>query len=159
LTFAVAAAALMGASCLKRSETNCTPKAPSSEAAQIQTYAAANSMTVTAHSSGLYYQVINPGSGPMATINSRIVITYTGMLLNGTVFDQRTTPNNQATSPNNPWLLADLIEGWQVGIPLIRKGGRIQLLVPSSMGYGCSDYRSIPGNSVLFFDITLVDVL
>jgi len=125
----------------------------------MQAYAAAHGMTVTAHSSGLLYQVINPGSGPMATINSSIVITYTGMLLDGTIFDQRITPNNTQTSgPESPWLLSKVIEGWREGIPLIRKGGRIQLIVPSSLGYGCSAYHAIPGNSILFFDITLVDV-
>jgi FKBP-type peptidyl-prolyl cis-trans isomerase FkpA len=157
--FALLCMLFTGPGCVKKAP-DCTPKTTASEAPQIQAYAAANNMNVIAHSSGLYYQVIDPGSGAMATINSSIVITYTGMLLNGTIFDQRITPNNtQTTGSESPWLLNKLIEGWRVGIPLIRKGGRIQLIVPSSMGYGCAAYGAIPADSILFFDITLVDVL
>jgi FKBP-type peptidyl-prolyl cis-trans isomerase FkpA len=149
---------LTGPGCVKN--TACTPKSASSEAAQIQNYASANGITAVATSSGLYYQVLDPGTGASPSINSRVVITYTAMLLDGTVFDQRTTPNNtQATGPDSPWALGDLIEGWRIGIPLIKKGGHIKLIVPSSMAYGCTGYGTIPGNSVLFFDINLVDVL
>jgi FKBP-type peptidyl-prolyl cis-trans isomerase FkpA len=149
---------LTGLGCVKN--TACTPKAASSETTQIQNYATANGIAAVATSSGLYYQIIDPGSGASPSITSKVVITYTAMLLDGTVFDQRTTPNNSQTpGPDSPWVLGDLIEGWKIGIPLIKKGGHIKLIVPSSMGYGCASYGAIPGNSVLFFDINLVDVL
>ena len=119
----------------------------------MQSFASSNGITATVHASGLYYQVIDPGSGPSPSGNSIIYITYTGKLLDGTVFDQQT--NSSATG----WPLSQLIEGWRVGIPLIQKGGHIQLIVPSSMAYGCTGYGAIPGNSVLFFDITLVNIL
>ena len=158
LPFALLFMMFAGPRCVKNS--SCTPKMPASEAAQMQAYCAGNGITPTIHSSGLFYQILSTGSGATATMNSRIVITYTGKLLNGTIFDQRTTPNNtQASGAESPWPLSQLIEGWQIGISLIQKGGHILLVVPSSMGYGCSDYASIPGNSILFFDITLVDVL
>jgi FKBP-type peptidyl-prolyl cis-trans isomerase FkpA len=51
-----------------------------------------------------------------------------------------------------------LIEGWKIGLPLLKKGGHIKLYVPPSLGYGPSPNRNIPGNSVLIFDIRLVDV-
>jgi FKBP-type peptidyl-prolyl cis-trans isomerase FkpA len=138
---------------------SCTPNSPASEYAQMQAYCTANAITPTVHPSGMFYQVLTQGSGPAATTNSKIVITYTGKLLDGTVFDIRTTPNNtQPTGSESPWPLTQLIEGWKVGIPLIQKGGRIQLVVPSSMAYDCTGRGTIPGNSVLFFDITLVDV-
>jgi FKBP-type peptidyl-prolyl cis-trans isomerase FkpA len=146
---------LSGQSCLK--ETTCNSKEPSAEALDMQTFAANAGMTTTAHPSGLLYQIIDPGTGPGPTASSKIAITYTGTLLNGTIFDQRSTPNNTATDP--PWALGDLIEGWRIGIPLIGQGGHIKLIVPSSMAYGCTGYGSIPGNSILFFDIHLVQVL
>jgi FKBP-type peptidyl-prolyl cis-trans isomerase FkpA len=147
----------IGVRCVKGS--SCTPKTVASEAPQIQSFAAANAITATAHTSGLYYEVIDQGTGVTPTLNSKIVITYTGTLLNGTIFDQKTTPNNEATGPNSPWPLSDLIEGWRIGIPLIKAGGRIKLIVPSAMAYGCTGYGSIPGNTVLYFDITLVNVV
>jgi FKBP-type peptidyl-prolyl cis-trans isomerase FkpA len=145
---------IIGPRCVKSSA--CTPKTPSSEVAQIQNFATTNGINAVAHSSGLYYEIIDPGSGPTPSQSSNVVITYTGMLLDGTVFDQRTTPNNTTTDP--PWPLSQLIEGWKVGIPLIQKGGHIKLIVPSSMAYGCAGYGIIPADAVLYFDINLVDV-
>jgi len=72
--------------------------------------------------------------------------------MNGTVFDEQLTPNTE------PWTLGGLIKGWIIGIPLIQEGGHIKLIIPSSLGYGCDQYYAIPGNSVLYFDIHLVDV-
>jgi FKBP-type peptidyl-prolyl cis-trans isomerase FkpA len=135
---------------------SCTPKHVSSEASQIQAYAAANGINATAHPSGLYYEIIDPGSGTAASSSSEISITYTGKLLNGYLFDQQTTPNNTSYDP--AWPLADLIPGWQIGIPLIKKGGQIKLIIPSALAYGCKGKGMVPGDAVLFFDIQLVDV-
>jgi FKBP-type peptidyl-prolyl cis-trans isomerase FkpA len=130
----------------------CKPKSIDSETAQMQAFAATNGITATRHSSGLYYEIISPGNGQIPAANSKIVITYTGKFMNGETFDELTTPNTEA------WPLSDLIRGWAIGIPLIKEGGRIKLIIPSSLGYGCEQYYSIPGNSVLYFDVTLVDV-
>jgi FKBP-type peptidyl-prolyl cis-trans isomerase FkpA len=140
-----------GLSCLKGSDP-CNPKTVASESTQMQAYCAGNGITPTTHSSGLLYQIMNPGTGATATANSTIYITYVGKLVDGTVFDQQS--NSSATG----WPLNQLIEGWRVGIPLIKEGGEIKLVVPSSMAYGCSGYGAIPGNAILFFDITVVDV-
>ena len=144
--------AIVFSGCTKEKKA-CSPKSPASEVSQMQAYAAANGINATAHSSGLYYEIIDPGSGPVANSSSKIVITYTGKFMNGDTFDEMLTPNTQ-----QPWNLTGLIEGWIIGIPLIQEGGHIKLLVPSSLAYGCDQYYSIPGNSVLFFDIHLVDV-
>lgn len=130
----------------------CKLKAPSKEEGQILAYAQAEGFDVVKHPSGLYYQIVDPGTGTQPTSASNITITYVGKFLNNQKFDEGTTPNTPA------WPLSGLIEGWKIGIPLIKAGGRIRLIVPSSQGYGCEDYYTIPGNSVLFFDITLVGV-
>ncbi len=131
---------------------SCKPNPVGKEVAQIQAYASANGITATAHSSGLYYEIINMGSGPKANASSKISITYTGKYMNGQVFDEQLTPNVKL------WDLSGLIQGWVIGVPLISEGGHIKLIVPSSLAYGCAQYYDIPGNSVLFFDIHLVDV-
>ena len=131
---------------------SCEPKSPGSEVTQIQAYITANGINATAHPSGLYYEIVDMGSGPKANSNSKISITYTGKLMNGQTFDEKLTPNVAL------WPLNGLIEGWIIGIPLINEGGHIKLIVPSSLAYGCEQYYDIPGNSVLFFDIHLVDV-
>lgn len=140
---------LTSAGCVK--DAVCIDKTVQSEQAEIVNYAATNGITATAHSSGLYYQITSSGSGPSPTIASRVSIKYTGKLLNGTVFDsQTTTPVTYG--------LNGMILGFQVGLPLIQKGGTIKLIIPSSMAYGCNGFGSVPGNSILYFDIELTDV-
>ena len=110
--------------CVKN-EQACSNVAPASEEAQIQAYATANGIAATKHSSGLYYQVVNPGSGASPSLTSKVFLTYKGQLLNGTTFDQGTDPSRTG------WQLKGLIEGWQIGLPLIKKGGKIKLIIPS----------------------------
>lgn len=114
--------------------------------AAIQAYIKSNNITATKDPSGLYYDVVTPGTGNYPAVNSLITVNYTGKLLDGTVFDSGTI-NNQA--------LSSLIKGWQIGIPHINTGGRILLLVPSALGYGNAANGGIPANSVLIFTIDL----
>ena len=140
------------AGCLKSSSSqSCTPASVSSEEPAIIAYASANGINTTRHSSGLYYEIISPGNGVTPSVNSKIFVTYTGKLLDGRVFDQ------QANADQTGWVLGRLIAGWQIGLPLIQKGGEIKLIVPSSLAYGCGS-GSLPANSILYFDIHLVDV-
>ncbi|MGQ0740235.1 MAG: FKBP-type peptidyl-prolyl cis-trans isomerase [Bacteroidota bacterium] len=135
--------------CLK--DTSCQPKTVASEDAEMQNYAVSNGMSVIQHNSGMYYQIINPGSGAVPNYNSILSVKYTGKLMNGTIFDSRTT------SPIT-LQLGGVIAGWQLGLQLIQKGGIIKLIIPSSMAYGCQPNGPIPGNSILYFEIELVDV-
>jgi FKBP-type peptidyl-prolyl cis-trans isomerase FkpA len=141
---------LLNLSCFK--DKSCVPKTPASEVGSLNAYCAGNGITPTVDPSGLFYQILDPGTGATASVNSKVFITYTGKLVNGTIFDQ------QSNSSLTGWVLSKLIEGWRVGIPKIKVGGHILLVVPSSMGYGCEGYGAIPANSILFFDVTLVDI-
>ena len=138
-----------GASCIK--DTGCQNKTVQSEEAAIAAYALANGITGTTHSSGVYYQVTAAGSGPTPTLSSQVSVTYTGKLLDGTVFDSKTTAVIFA--------LSGTIPGFQIGLQQIQKGGTIKMIIPSSLAYGCSGSGSIPGNSIIFFEVHLVDVL
>jgi FKBP-type peptidyl-prolyl cis-trans isomerase FkpA len=74
-------------------------------------------------------------------------VKYTGRLTNGSVFD---------SSTGATFALANLITGWQQGIPYIGKGGKITLYLPPSLGYGSQASGSIPANSILIFEIELI---
>jgi FKBP-type peptidyl-prolyl cis-trans isomerase FkpA len=146
--------ALSGTGCLKNAGSNgCTDKLVSSEVAAMQTYATNNGMTASTHSSGIMYQVINPGSGVTPTGTSRVFVKYTGKYIsNNNTFD------SQADHTQTGWFLNTLIPGWQIGIPLINEGGIIKLIVPSSLAYGCRGFAAIPPDAILYFEIELVDV-
>ncbi|KQB99961.1 FKBP-type peptidyl-prolyl cis-trans isomerase [Pedobacter sp. Hv1] len=118
--------------------------------AAIVDFIAKNSIVAVKHSSGLYYQVIAQGSGNDITISNTVSVNYEGRLLSGSVFDKSTTT---ATFP-----LSNLILGWQKGIPLVKKGGKIRLLIPSGLGYKNEARTGIPANSVLDFTVEVVNV-
>jgi FKBP-type peptidyl-prolyl cis-trans isomerase FkpA len=141
----ILALALTGCS-KKDNDGGCTPAAELD--VEMQNYISANGITATKHASGMYYQVIEPGSGATPTINSTVKANYTGKYTNNTSFD-----SGVASFP-----LTGVIEGWQIGIPLIQQGGKIKLIIPPYLAYGCDDYRGIPGNSVLVFDVELLEV-
>lgn len=118
----------------------------------IKGFLAKNSITALRHESGVYYQIIDSGDDGILvyTANTNITAYYTGKLLKGNVFDK--TSNTPIT-----FKLAQVIQGWQIGIPLIQKGGKIRLFIPSGYGYGPSGSGPIPANAVLDFDIELVN--
>lgn len=118
----------------------------------INDYLSQNSIEATKHSSGLYYTITTEGSGSHPTATSTVEVRYTGYLTDNTVFDQ-TDGNTTAT-----FNLQGLITGWQIGIPLLKVGGKGTFFLPSALGYGSQSTGNIPGNSVLIFDIELVNI-
>ena len=119
----------------------------------IQAYIKANNITATKDSaSGLYYQIITQGTGANANSKSTVTVNYTGKLLNGSTFDT-TTGRGSFTSS-----LQNVIAGWTIGVPFVKVGGRILLLIPSGLGYGNNAAGVIPANSVLVFTIDLLGV-
>lgn len=117
--------------------------------AVILKYLADNSLVADSTASGLYYVIADSGIGPNPTSNSLVKVYYKGYLTNGVTFDE-----NPAGLPRD-FLLNGVIKGWTEGVPLIKKGGMIKLLIPSALGYGATEQASIPASSVLIFDIKL----
>lgn len=103
---------------------------------------------------GVYYVIDTLGIGnDIFTSATQITVGYKGSLLTGTIFTQ--------TDRFHPtYTLGQLIRGWQVGIPQIKQGGTVTLLVPSRNAYGpfSQTQVGIPANSVLRFDIKLYGV-
>lgn len=118
----------------------------------IVDYIATNGLNAIATGSGLYYVIDAQGTGVSCNSNSTVKVAYTGYYLNGSIFDE-------SSASGATFNLQGVIEGWTEGIPYFKKGGTGKLLIPSALGYGSSEHNGIPGNSVLIFDIHLIDVL
>lgn len=104
--------------------------------------------------SGLQYKVIKQGTGKSPTINDTVVAHYRGTLINGKEFDSSYSRNEPATFP-----LRGVIKGWQEALPLMKEGGKMQIFVPSDLGYGARGAgRDIGPNSALIFEIELQKV-
>jgi len=119
---------------------------------QIAEFIQKNNIKAVKHPSGLYYQIIKPGTGSFTyPSNTKITIKYEGKLLDGTTIDN-------GNGVENTFQLNQLIEGWRIGIPLIQKGGEIRLIIPSDLAYGSQATGPVPANSVLDFTIQLINV-
>lgn len=116
----------------------------------IKKYLTDNNLTASSTNSGLHYIITKEGTGANPDANSTVTVKYKGYLLDGTVFDE-TSGTSTATFP-----LSNLIQGWQEGIPLLKKDGKGTFLIPSYLGYGSAPVGTIPANSVLIFEIELV---
>ena len=117
----------------------------------ILQYILDNNLNAEPTGSGLYYVVNSTGNGDFPNINSIVTVAYKGTLIDGTIFDQ--SSSSGATFP-----LSNVIQGWQEGIPLFSEGGSGILLIPSDLGYGNQAIGNIPANSVLIFEVTLLNV-
>ena len=116
---------------------------------EIEKYLTDNGITAQKTESGLYYSVTKVGDGNFPTVQNNVKVNYKGYLTNKSVFD-----NGQ----NVEFPLANVIKGWQEGIPKFSRGGAGYLFIPSSLGYGSAGAgTSIPGDAVLIFEVDLVD--
>ncbi|WP_086476440.1 MULTISPECIES: FKBP-type peptidyl-prolyl cis-trans isomerase [Arenibacter] len=134
-------------SCGKNGETDFRAKNDS----EIVAYLEANNLQAEKSASGLYYVINEEGDGVQPTATSEVTVAYKGYFTNGQVFDQ--SPSEGISFP-----LQRVIRGWTEGIQYFKEGGSGMLLVPSHLGYGSQDYSSIPGGSVLIFDVHLISV-
>lgn len=114
--------------------------------------------TVQEDPRGFFYKIVTAGTGTAPTLTSKVTLFYKGYLTNGKVFDQTGTASNHESGTPVTFTLNQLISGWQLGLPLIKPGGKIILYLPSTLGYGPYGAGDIPGNAALIFEITLVSV-
>ena len=132
-----------------------TAVASATEIANLKTYLDANALPYAQHPSGVFYQVKTQGSGTVPGVCSAVTVKYKGSLTNGTAFD-----SSYSGFPDGiTFTLGEVIPGWQIGVPLIQKGGSIILYIPPSLGYGAAGSgTAIPPNSNLVFNVELLDV-
>jgi FKBP-type peptidyl-prolyl cis-trans isomerase FkpA len=119
--------------------------------AEIVKYIASNQLNAVKTESGLYYVIDEPGTGKQPTATSNVTVAYKGYFTNKTVFDQ-------SSSTGVSFNLQNVIKGWTEGIPHFKEGGSGKLLIPAALGYGSYNYNTIPGGSVLIFDVKLISV-
>lgn len=114
-------------------------------------YIAKDSLVVDSTASGLYYSIIDSGSTVTPHLNSYLTIHYKGYYTSNAIFEQTSGEPVKG-------FLKQFIAGWQEGVPKIKKGGKIKLLIPSALAYGKNGAGSIPANTVLIFIVELINV-
>lgn len=129
------------------------------EESTLQKYITDNHLTALKTADGLYYVVTEQGTGAPAVAGKQVTVNYTGSLLDGTTFDSNVDPKFKHVEPFTFGLgQGQVIKGWDEGIALFNVGGKGKLIIPSGLGYGSQGQGPIPANSILIFDIEVVDV-
>ncbi len=106
--------------------------------------------------SGLQYEVLTEGDGPMPSATDQVEVHYTGKLIDGTVFDSSVDRGMPATFGVN-----QVIPGWVEALQLMKAGSKWRLFIPSDLAYGPTGTPGGPigPNSTLIFDVELIKVL
>lgn len=103
--------------------------------------------------SGLQYQIIKEGTGASPKETDTVVTHYIGNLIDGKVFDSSYKRGQPATFPVN-----GVIKGWTEALQKMKVGGKWKLFIPSELAYGEKGPASIGPNSVLIFEIELLEI-
>lgn len=103
--------------------------------------------------SGLLYKIEKDGNGAKPTDKDTVVVHYKGSLIDGTEFDSSYARKEPLTIPLN-----SVIKGWTEGMQHLKKGGKMQLVIPPELAYGEAGVPGIPANSTLIFDVELLDI-
>ena len=139
----------------KKSDNGCTTVAGSptaTEVTNLRNYLTGKSITATEDPRGFFYNIVFPGTGSgNPTVSDSVTIKYRGTLTDGSVFD------STANGETRKFLLSDLITGWQLGLPLLKKSGIIDLYLPPAHGFGCYSQGKLPANATTIFRIELQD--
>ncbi len=141
------------------------------EAGKISSYVASKKLEPKKTESGLQYVVTTEGTGDKPALGDTVVVNYTGMLTNGTVFDSSIESVAKANKlPIDPMRTFEplrfslgnqpVIQGWTEGLQLLNKGTKATFIIPSALAYGDRPAgNKIPPYAPLVFEVELVDVI
>jgi len=104
-------------------------------------------------SSGLQYEVIKEGTGARPAASDVVKVHYEGKLIDGISFD-----SSLGGAPIE-FPLDQVISGWTEGLQLMKVGSKYKFYIPPELGYGEGGAGPIPPNSVLIFDVELLDII
>jgi len=102
--------------------------------------------------SGLRYIVLEQGYGPKPIAGRKVLVNYTGTLLNGYVFD---SSDDQGRSLEFEAGVGQTIRGFDEAVMDMREGEKRLIMIPPDLGYGSRSVGSVPGNSLILFELEL----
>jgi FKBP-type peptidyl-prolyl cis-trans isomerase FkpA len=156
LSFTVKVLSVLTSEEFQKQQAEAGTKQKTIDAKVIEDFLAKNNLKAKARktASGLYYIPQVEGTGPSPSQGDNVKVHYTGKFLDGKEFD---SSKNQGKPLELQVGQGMVIPGWEEGILLMKKGEKGLLVIPSGLAYGPEAYGPIPGNSVLQFEMELID--
>jgi FKBP-type peptidyl-prolyl cis-trans isomerase FkpA len=129
----------------------------------IKEYVEKNKINATKNAAGVYVAVTQEGTGSTPNPGDTVYVHYTGKLTSGKVFDSSQDSTMRPGMPLEPIKFpigrGFVIKGWDAGLSGLKKGSKAILVIPSVLAYGLQGSPPvIPGNSILVFDVQMVDI-
>jgi len=103
---------------------------------------------------GLQYKVLKEGTGVSPNSTDKVRVHYVGKLLDGSVFD-----SSVERGEPSEFGLNQVIKGWTEGLQLMKIGGKYEFFIHPKIAYGSRPRPNIPANSLLIFEVELLDIL
>jgi peptidylprolyl isomerase len=129
------------------------PTAPQIDCSTLATSLTAEASTLTTTASGLKYRDVTVGTGATYANGTTVSVRYAGCLTSGARFDSNEPPKNVISFKIGSGVV---IKGWDEGLVGMKVGGRRQLVIPPSLGYGSVPNGPIPANSTLVFTVDAI---
>jgi FKBP-type peptidyl-prolyl cis-trans isomerase len=105
--------------------------------------------------SGLQYEIITKGTGPVPKSTDTVKANYIGSLIDGKEFDNSYKRGQPLEIP-----VSGVIQGWVEALQLMPVGSKWKLFIPSDLGYGDRGAGgAIPGGAALVFTIELLEIV
>lgn len=105
--------------------------------------------------SGLQYEIVKRGDGPIPKSTDKVSANYIGTLINGTEFDNSYKRGEPLEIP-----VTGVIQGWVEALQLMPVGSTWKLYIPSNLAYGDRGAGgAIPGGAALIFTIELLNIV
>lgn len=103
--------------------------------------------------SGLQYEILKKGDGPIPVDTNTVKVHYTGTLINGKKFDSSVDRGQPIEFP-----VTGVIPGWTEALKLMPVGSKWKLVIPSDLAYGERGNQGIPGGATLIFEVELIAI-
>ena len=136
----------------------------------IEAYLAEKAISAEVTDDGIYYEITQVGNGTKPEVGQTVKVNYTGMLMDGTVFDtsiEEIAKEANIYTPGRPYAPLEfalgqgrVIKGWDIGLGLLSEGGKATLVIPSPLAYGNRGQGGlIKPNTILVFNVELVEIV
>jgi len=105
--------------------------------------------------SGLQYEILTDGKGPLPKVSDKVKVHYTGMLINGKVFDSSVERGEPTV-----FGVTQVIKGWQEALQLMTVGSKWKVFIPQDIAYGSRGAGGgmIPPYAALIFEMELLAI-